>query len=273
MIRTARRDPAPDDATPVTPLAAAPLVAVVVPTYNEAENLPGLASAILAHGEQYRLIVVDDDSPDGTGALADELARRFPGRVEVIHRSKKTGIGRAYIAGFRRALATRAELIVQMDADFSHEPADLPRLIAAASGADLVLGSRYVSGGRTVGWPLPRRALSRLGGQYARWVLAVPIADLTGGFKVWRRDLLAGIELDRLRADGYGFQIETTYRALRRGARVSEVPIVFADRIAGASKLSRRIVIEAALIVWRLRLERSDRRPEQEISQPGKPEQ
>jgi dolichol-phosphate mannosyltransferase len=159
------------------------------------------------------------------------------------------------VAGFATALERGADLIVQMDADFSHDPADLPRLVAAAAEYDLVLGSRYVSGGGTVGWSLARRLLSRLGGGYARVVLGVPIADLTGGFKVWRRPVLAGLNFDRVRADGYGFQIETTYRALAQGARVAEVPIVYFERVAGASKISRRIVVEAAILVWRLRLE------------------
>ncbi len=231
-------------------------VAVVVPTYNERDNLERLVAAVLAHGAHYSLIVVDDNSPDGTGSLANTLATRYPGQMQVLHRPRKLGIGPAYGAGFAAALAGEAEIIVQMDADLSHDPNDLPRLIAAAAGHDLVLGSRYVPGGGTTGWPFPRRLLSRLGGRYARLVLGVPVADLTGGFKVWRRPLLAALDFDHLRADGYGFQIETTYRALHHGARLIELPIVFSDRVAGASKLSRRIVIEAALIVWRLRLER-----------------
>ena len=235
-------------------------VVVVIPTYNERENLGSVVADVLALGETYRVIVVDDASPDGTGVLADELAATHPGRVRVLHRPSKRGIGPAYAAGFRAALGDNADLIAQMDADRSHDPADLPRLVAAAAGSDLVLGSRYVPGGGTVGWPLGRRLLSRLGGRYARAVLGVPIADLTGGFKVWRRGTLAGLDLAGVRADGYGFQIETTYRALRQGARVTELPIVFADRVAGASKLSRRIVLEAAIVVWRLRFEGS-RRP------------
>ncbi|MDQ3692807.1 MAG: polyprenol monophosphomannose synthase [Chloroflexota bacterium] len=230
-----------------------------MPTYNEAGNLERLVPAVLGHGPHYRLVIVDDGSPDGTGRLADTLATRFMGRIEVIHRSRKRGIGPAYVAGFAAAMATGAEIVVQMDADLSHDPADLPRLVAAAADADLVLGSRYVPGGGTIGWPLPRRLLSKLGGHYARLVLGVPVADLTGGFKVWRRSLLAALDFDQVRADGYGFQIETTYRAIQHGARLIELPIVFADRIAGASKLSRRIVIEAAVIVWRLRLEPRNR--------------
>lgn len=236
------------------------VVVVVIPTYNERENLRWVVEAVLAHDARYRVVVVDDASPDGTGALAETLAAEHGGRVEVLHRPAKGGIGPAYVAGFRRALDLGAELIVQMDADRSHDPADLPRLVAASGARDVVLGSRYVAGGGTVGWPLGRRLLSRLGGRYARLVLGAPIADLTAGYKVWRRDALAAIELDRIRADGYGFQIEMTFRALERGARVGEVPIIFVDRVAGASKLSRRIVVEAALVVWRLRFERGRRR-------------
>lgn len=230
-------------------------VVVVVPTYNERDNLDRLVPALLGHGAHYSLIIVDDNSPDGTGRLAEALATRYPGRMQVIHRPRKLGIGPAYVAGFGVALAGNAAVIVQMDADLSHDPADLPRLVAAAGDHDLVLGSRYVPGGGTTGWPFPRRLLSKLGGRYARLVLGVPVADMTGGFKAWRRPLLAALNLDQVRADGYGFQIETTYRALQHGARLIELPIVFADRVAGASKLSRRIVVEAALVVWRLRLE------------------
>jgi dolichol-phosphate mannosyltransferase len=237
------------------PLPAQPAVVVVVPTYNERPNIETLVLGVLGLGPNYRLIVVDDGSPDGTGELADGLAARFPGRMEVIHRTGKGGLGSAYVAGFGRALALAPDLIAQMDADLSHDPADLPRLVAAARGADLILGSRYVPGGGTVGWPLSRRLLSRLGGQYARRVLGLPIADLTGGFKVWRRATLERIDLDALRSDGYAFAIETTWRARRHGATVTEIPIVFTDRVAGASKLSRRIVAEAALLVWKLRWE------------------
>ncbi len=233
---------------------------VIIPTYNERENLVPLVPALLALGDAYRVIVVDDASPDGTGALADELAAAHPGRLLVLHRPAKRGIGPAYVAGFRAALAGGAALVAQMDADHSHDPADLPRLVAAAAEHDLVLGSRYVPGGGTVGWPLTRRLLSRLGGCYARLVLGVPIADLTGGFKVWRRATLAALDLESIRADGYGFQIESTFRALRQGARVAELPILFADRVAGASKLSRRIVLEAAIVVWRLRFGTQPRR-------------
>lgn len=230
-------------------------VVVVIPTYNERENLTTIVADVLALGDGYRVLVVDDASPDGTGELVDEMAVVYPGRVSALHRPAKRGIGPAYAAGFQAALAMDADLIAQMDADRSHDPNDLPRLVAATAAHDLVLGSRYVPGGGTVGWSLGRRLLSRLGGRYARLVLGVPIADLTGGFKVWRRSTLAALDLEGVRADGYGFQIETTYRALHDGARVAELPIIFADRVAGASKLSRRIVIEAAIVVWRLRFE------------------
>jgi dolichol-phosphate mannosyltransferase len=210
---------------------------------------------VLEQGPGYRVVVVDDGSPDGTGRLADALAAAHPARVEVIHRSHKGGLGPAYIAGFRRALTMSPGLVAQMDADFSHDPNSLPCLVAAARDADLVVGSRYVSGGSTEGWPLWRRVLSRMGGNYARAALGVPIADLTSGFKVWRPSTLEGITIDGLRSDGYAFTIEATWRAIQHGARVIEVPIMFTERVAGASKLSRRIVVEAALLVWKLRWE------------------
>jgi dolichol-phosphate mannosyltransferase len=231
----------------------APAIVVVIPTYNERENIRTLIPAVLALGPCYSVMVVDDNSPDGTGAVVDELAIAAGGRVSVVHRSSKQGIGPAYLDGFRRALAMTPDLIATMDADHSHDPADLVRLVAAAAAADLVLGSRYVEGGQTRGWPVYRRAISRLGGLYADAVLGVSVADLTGGFKVYRRETLAALDLERIRSDGYVFQIETTYRAIRQGFRVVEVPITFVDRVAGKSKLSRRIVAEAIVMVWRLR--------------------
>jgi len=248
-------------ASPATSPAASPAsegspsVAVVVPTYNERENLQTLVPRVLALGVGYRMVIVDDASPDGTGELADALAAAHPGRVEVLHRPRKAGIGPAYRAGFRAALDLGAPLVGQMDADLSHDPAALPALVAAAESHDLVVGSRYVPGGATLGWPRRRRLLSRLGGRYAQTVLGAPVRDLTGGFKVFRRATLAALDLDAVRADGYGLQIETTWRVLRAGGRVVEVPITFRDRIAGASKLSRRIVLEALVVVWRLRLD------------------
>ncbi|HYO29082.1 MAG TPA: polyprenol monophosphomannose synthase [Thermomicrobiales bacterium] len=234
---------------------APPRVTVVVPTYNERPNLEELAGRVLALGQAYALLVVDDGSPDGTGALADRLAAAHPGRVSVLHRPRKEGIGPAYVAGFAQALGAGTPLVAQMDADLSHDPADLPRLVAATEGADLTIGSRYAPGGGTAGWSAWRRWLSRAGCAYAKAVLGVGVDDLTGGFKVWRRETLAGLDLGRIAADGYGFQIETTVRALRAGARVAEVPITFRERVAGRSKLSRRIVGEAALLVWKLRAE------------------
>ena len=228
---------------------------VVVPTYNERPNLSTLVEGVLANGPNYHLVIVDDNSPDGTGHLADELAARYPGSIDVLHRPGKGGLGPAYVAGFTHALGLHPDLIAQMDADLSHDPAALATLVDAASRFDLVIGSRYVPGGGTHGWPLWRQQLSRTGGRYARAVLGAPINDLTGGFKVWRAPLLQQINLAGLHSDGYAFTIEATWRALQQGARVTEVPIMFHDRIAGASKLSRRIVAEAALLVWKLRWE------------------
>jgi dolichol-phosphate mannosyltransferase len=227
-------------------------ITVVIPTYNERANLEPILSELFATLPAAHVVVVDDNSPDGTGVLADDLASDNP-RLTVIHRPRKEGIGPAYVAGFSRALECGTDLIAAMDADGSHSPADLARMIEAANDADLVVGSRYVSGGETVGWPRWRRSLSRFGGQYARWVLGAPISDLTAGFKVYRRAALASLPLDRIRTDGYGFQIETTWYTWRSGRRVREVPITFHDRVAGKSKLSRRIVIEAMVMVWRLR--------------------
>jgi dolichol-phosphate mannosyltransferase len=229
-----------------------PAAWLVLPTYNEAENLerivraalPQLASATADH----HILVVDDGSPDGTGEIADRLAAELE-PVEVLHRTAKEGLGRAYLAGFERALASGADLVMEMDADFSHDPADLPRLIAAAEDADLVLGSRYVPGGGVTDWGLFRRLLSRGGSWYARVVLGVPVQDLTGGFKCFRRETLEGIDYRNTHADGYGFQIEITYRAVKAGFRVKEVPIVFRDRKEGTSKMSPRIAIEA---VWKV---------------------
>ena len=230
-------------------------VLVVIPTYNERENLPQIVRQVLSLGAGYRILVVDDDSPDGSGAIADDLATRHPGRVDVLHRGTKEGLGRAYIAGFQRALASNAPVIAQMDADLSHRPEDLRSMVAAMEpGVDLVLGSRYIPGGATEGWPWHRKLISRAGGIYAGKVLGMPIRDLTGGFKVWRRELLEAIDLPRITSDGYSFQIETTYRAARHGARIAQVPIVFHDRVAGKSKISRSVVIEAAVKVWQFRL-------------------
>ena len=228
---------------------------VIVPTYNEVENLASLVEAVLAQPADLSLLVVDDDSPDGTGKLADELAMTNPDRLSVLHRPGKSGIGPAYIAGFRQSLQGDAEMIVTMDADLSHDPHDLPRMLQAAASADVVIGSRYVEGGSTVGWPLHRRLISKGGGTYARFVLGVPVRDLTSGYKVYRREVIEQFDFDHIRSDGYGFQIETVFRAIKNGFRVVEIPIEFHDRTRGKSKLSRRIVLEAAPMVWKLRFE------------------
>ena len=229
---------------------------VVLPTYDEAENVVALLDAVLAvvdrAGIDARLLVVDDGSPDGTAQLAEAVGARDP-RVSVLRRTRKEGIGPAYRAGFRHALAAGAALIVEMDCDFSHDPERLPGLVAAAADADLVLGSRYVPGGGVARWGAVRRAISRAGCLYAQMVLRVDVRDLTGGFKCFRREVLEAIPLDEVTAAGYGFQIEMTYRALVLGFRVVEVPIVFTERELGSSKMSRDIVWEAAALVPRLR--------------------
>jgi dolichol-phosphate mannosyltransferase len=233
--------------------SACPSLTVVIPTYNERANLRSIVCGVLEQLPEAHVVVVDDRSPDRTGDLADELALET-GRVTVLHRAHKSGIGPAYIAGFRAALARETGLVATMDADGSHSPADLVQLVQASESADLVLGSRYVANGQTVGWPIGRRLLSRFGGLYARTVLGVTVNDLTAGFKVYRRETLASLPLDSISSDGYGFQIETTWHVLNRGLRVIEVPITFKDRVAGKSKLSRSIVLEAAIMVWRLRI-------------------
>jgi dolichol-phosphate mannosyltransferase len=237
-------------------MAAGRGVWVVLPTYNERDNLEGICAAILDAVPEARLLVVDDNSPDGTGLLADQLAAG-EARMAVLHRERKEGLGVAYRHGFRRALdeeGTRA--VVQMDADFSHDPADLPRLLAPLmTDADLVLGTRYIPGGGTAGWPLHRRLISRAGTIFARIVLLLPYRDLTGGFKAWRAELLEAIRLRDANASGYGFQIETTWWAHRRRARIVQVPILFRERVAGRSKMSGAIVREALMLVLRLRAE------------------
>lgn len=236
-------------------LAAGRGVCVVLPTYNERENLEPMVAAVLEALPEARLLVVDDSSPDGTGALADTLAAAQP-RVAVLHRPAKEGLGVAYRDGFRWALDHEdVRAVVQMDADFSHDPRDLPRLLAPLmADADLVLGTRYIAGGGTVGWPLHRRLISRAGTLFARTVLLLPYHDLTGGFKAWRRELLDAIRLREANASGYGFQVETTWWAHRRGARIRQIPIIFRERAAGRSKMTGAIVREALLLVIRLRL-------------------
>jgi dolichol-phosphate mannosyltransferase len=233
---------------------------LVLPTYNEVENLESIVKAttrsLASASPEHRLLVVDDNSPDGTGELADRLAAERED-VQVLHRTEKEGLGPAYLAGFGTALAGGAELVLEMDADFSHDPADVPRLIEAAADADLVLGSRYMPGGGVAGWAWHRRLLSRGGCWYARTVLGAPVRDLTGGFKCFRREVLERLDLTGIHADGYGFQIEMTYRTIRAGFRVREIPITFHDRRAGASKMDTRIAAEAVWKVpalrWRLR--------------------
>jgi len=227
---------------------------VVLPTYNEAENLAGISAAILAALPGATLLIVDDGSPDGTGALADGLAAADP-RVQVRHRASKQGLGQAYLDGFQVALDGGADLIVQMDADWSHDPASLPALIGPVvdGEADLVIGSRYVAGGGVVDWGPVRRVISRGGSLFARSVLGLSPHDLTGGFKAWRAQTLGRIPFDGIHAGGYVFQIEMTFRASRLGARVREIPITFRDRRAGHSKMSRRIIGEALIVVIQLR--------------------
>lgn len=226
---------------------------IVIPTYNERENLPELVKRMEALELGVHALVVDDSSPDGTGELAEELAADRPW-LQVMHRPGKKGLGTAYVEGFRHALDRGYQAIGEMDADLSHDPAYLPAMLRALEGADLVLGSRYVAGGGVVNWGLLRKVISRGGSFYSRLILGVGVRDLTGGFKLFRRPVLENIGLDTVRSNGYSFQVEMTYRAIRRGYRVVEVPIVFADRRVGKSKLSRAVVLEAMLLVPRLRL-------------------
>jgi dolichol-phosphate mannosyltransferase len=232
---------------------------LILPTYNEAESVEGVVRAALDHlagtGAQHTILVVDDGSPDGTGQIADRLAGEIA-EVRVLHRPGKQGLGRAYLEGFAMALENGADLVMEMDADFSHDPADLPRLIAAAGAADLVLGSRYVPGGGVANWGIVRRGLSWGGCAYARILLGVPVRDLTGGFKCFHRRVLEALDLSQVHADGYGFQIELTYRAVKAGFTVAEVPILFRERRVGQSKMTARIALEAVWKVPALRLRR-----------------
>jgi dolichol-phosphate mannosyltransferase len=232
---------------------------LILPTYNEAENIEAVVRASLAQLEQTdgprTILIVDDNSPDGTGEIADRLAGELD-RVRVLHRPAKQGLGRAYLAGFAVALEDGAELVLEMDSDFSHDPADLPRLIAAAGAADVVLGSRYVPGGGVVNWGWMRRALSWGGCAYARILLGLPVRDLTGGYKCFNAHVLRGLDLTGVHADGYGFQIEMTYRAVKAGFTVAEVPILFRERRVGQSKMTPRIALEAVWKVPALRLRR-----------------
>lgn len=226
---------------------------VVIPTYNERDNIAGVVGALLALPADLGVLVVDDNSPDGTGGIVDEIAAREP-RVHVMHRAGKLGLGTAYIAGFKWALAsTDARYVFEMDADFSHDPAAVPRFLDRIRDADLVIGSRYVEGVTVVNWPLSRLILSVSANIYTRIVTGMPLHDATGGFKCFRREVLAALPLDRIRSDGYSFQIEMNFHAWKRGFRIVEMPIVFTDRLVGASKMSRRIIWEAVIMVWKLR--------------------
>lgn len=230
-------------------------ILVVTPTYNEAENVRQHVEAVLARPARPDVLVVDDGSPDGTADIVRALAGEHPGRVELLERSGKLGLGTAYVAGFRWGLGQgRFDVIVQMDVDGSHDPRAIDDLLAATEVADLVLGSRYVAGGAVANWPWSRRTVSWVGNLYARTVLRTPLRDLTGGFKAWRTDLLTRLDIDSFAANGYGYQIETTYRALQAGARVVEVPITFRDRERGESKMNAGIAVEAVSAVWRIRL-------------------
>jgi dolichol-phosphate mannosyltransferase len=227
---------------------------VCIPTYNERDNVEAITSAVLAAEPRVDILVVDDNSPDGTGQLADELAAREP-RIGVLHREQKQGLGKAYLHAFQVALERGYQYVIEMDADFSHDPRYLPKLLdEAMSGADLVLGSRYVPGGGTVNWGIGRKILSRGGSLYARSILGVRIRDLTGGFKCFNRRVLETIDLAAVQSTGYAFQIELTYRTLKKGFTVKELPIVFEDRRVGQSKMSKKIFAEALTMVWKLRL-------------------
>jgi dolichol-phosphate mannosyltransferase len=237
-----------------------PSVLVIIPTYNERENLAALVSRILEH-EGFTVMVVDDQSPDGTGELADDLARRTPGRIQVVHRTDRRGLGRSYIEGFGLALRGHADLICQMDADFSHDPTYLPALVAAAADHDVVVGSRYLNGISVVNWPLGRLFLSTFANRYIRTVTGLSVRDCTGGFRCWRREALARIPLQRIVSDGYAFMVEMLFEAARRGCRIGEVPIIFFERRQGTSKLSSGVLLESIFMPWRLRLRALFSRP------------
>ena len=226
---------------------------VIIPTYNERENLSELLRRIFAQGLPVEVLIIDDNSPDGTGTLADELKAADP-RIHVLHRPGKMGLGSAYVQGFRYAIERDYDAVFEMDADFSHSPESLPEFLREIENADLVLGSRYLYGVTVVNWPLKRLVLSYGANVYSRIVTGMPIKDATGGFKCFRREVLEAIDLTRVKSDGYGFQIEINFKAWRKGFRIREIPILFVDRRAGTSKMSRRIVWEAAWMVWRLRL-------------------
>jgi len=232
---------------------------IIVPTYNERENLPRMAEKLLSLPVAVDVLVVDDNSPDGTGNIADELAAKHP-QVNDLHRAGKEGLGRAYIAGFKWALERNYEFVFEMDCDFSHNPEDIPAFLKAAEQADLVLGSRYVGGIRVINWPLGRLMLSRFAGKYVNLVTGMRISDPTGGYKCFRRRALQAIHLDTVRSNGYSFQVELTHRLWREGHAIAEVPIIFTERVEGTSKISRGIIVEAFFMVWRLWLQNGLRR-------------
>ena len=230
------------------------LALVVIPTYNECENLPQIVPAILAQDPRVEILVVDDGSPDGTGTIADAFAAQDP-RVHVLHRANKEGLGRAYLAGFAWALQRNYAYVFEMDADFSHDPKNLTRFIEAATDADLIVGSRYASGVNVINWPMSRLLLSWFANKYARWITGLPLTDATGGFKCFRSEVLVAMPFDKVRSNGYAFQIEMSFRAWRKGFRIKELPIIFTDRMEGRSKMNGRIVREAIWMVWWLRLQ------------------
>jgi len=228
---------------------------VVLPTYNEATNVGEIIPQILAQDDRLEVLVVDDNSPDGTGRIVEDLAGQWPGRLHVLHRDEKQGLGRAYLAGFRWALARGHDRIFEMDADLSHDPRYLRDLISATETADLALGSRYKTGVNVINWPMSRLLLSYFANLYVRWITGLPLTDATGGFKCFRRKVLETIPLDRVQSNGYAFQVEMSFRAWKLGFRLVEVPIVFVDRVVGQSKMSRKIVREAVWMVWWLRIQ------------------
>ena len=233
---------------------------VVVPTFNERQNLPTLVTGLMAH-ENVSLLVVDDRSPDGTGQLADDLAVRYPGRIDVMHRLERPGLGRSYVDGLALALERDVDVIAQMDADLSHDPRQLPELIAATDRADVAIGSRYIPGGAVVNWPSHRRVLSRFANLYIRTVTRLSPRDCTSGYRCWRRDALARLPLDGLTSDGYSFLVEMLYAAARAGCRFAEVPITFVERRLGESKLTSAVLLESAITPWRLVATRDSRAP------------
>jgi len=236
-------------------------ILVVVPTYNEMDNLPKMVTRLLALPDGVEILVVDDGSPDGTGRWVEQTAATEP-RLHLLSRTAKNGLGRAYVAGFQWALEKGYALVVQMDADFSHSPEDVPKLIAGIrdSGADMAIGSRYAGGIRVINWPLNRLVLSVGASYYVKWITGMPVWDPTGGFKCWRRRTLEVIDLQSVKSNGYGFQVEMNHRVWSRGLRITEVPIIFADRVEGTSKMSKKIVVEALLMVWGLLLKNGLRR-------------